>query len=39
LLRDPARREAIGREAMARARSHDADWSATAIEKFYISAL
>ncbi len=39
LLRDPERRDALGREAMARARSRDADWSAAALEEFYLGAL
>ena len=35
LLADSRRREALGREAMRRAREHDADWTAAALEDFY----
>jgi glycosyltransferase involved in cell wall biosynthesis len=35
LLADAPRREALGREALKRARSHDADWTASAIEALY----
>jgi glycosyltransferase involved in cell wall biosynthesis len=39
LLRDPMRRAALANEAMTRARSHDADWSATALEDLYLRVL
>jgi len=35
LLRDPARREQLGRAAQAWARAHDADWTATRFEAIY----
>jgi glycosyltransferase involved in cell wall biosynthesis len=35
LLRDPARREQLGRAAQAWARAHDADWTAAQFEAMY----
>jgi len=35
LLRDPARREQLGRAAQAWARTHDADWTAARFEAIY----
>ena len=35
LLRDPARREQLGRAAQAWARAHDADWTAARFEAIY----
>jgi len=35
LLRDPARREQLGRVAQAWARTHDADWTTARFEAIY----